>query len=192
MSVCSPWNKPFICFQYLESVCTNHKTWVSRMFLSPLRMRHSHTHKQHAATIFFQCCVAFKAALIAELVLRPDTLEVHAEEKVKDRREHFTPGGCWTLQTCLNSPVMLFSTIRSFPTDIPAWLEGSSTVFLSFLFTSPPLMCLVSHFWHSCLFRSLELTCRASPGHKPGTLALSSSCVSESAMAWLSVYCQCG
>lgn len=47
-------------------------------------MRRLHTHKQDAATIFNRSVVLrFKAALIAELVLRPDTLEVHAVEKLK-------------------------------------------------------------------------------------------------------------
>lgn len=184
----------FICFQYLVSVCINHKKpgFPGCFFYLPgKRGIYIHT-RRHNFFFFFYHSVAFQSCSNSWTCTQTWHFRSSRGGKVKDRREHFTPGGCWTLQTCLNSPVMLFSTIRSFPTDIPTWLQGSSTVFLSFLFTSPPLMCLVSHFWHFCLFRSLELTCRASPGRKPSALALRSSCVSESAMAWLSVYCQCG
>lgn len=172
--------KSVFIFSVLLDLCTHESHWAARVFFFFFpgeRGIYMHISNMLPPFLTTECRVLCDRAAL----------------KVKDCREDFTRGGSWTLQTCLNSPVMLFLTIRSFPTDIPTWVEGSSTVFLSFLFTSPPLMCLVSHFWHSCLSRSLELTSRSSLGHKPSmscirtTLFFLCVCV----MAWVSVYHHC-
>lgn len=79
-----------------------------------------------------QCCGVVLVAGLKNLNFLTWQLGSSCQGKVKDRREHFTRRGCWMLQTCFNSPVMLLLTTGSFPTDIPTWLEGCLTAFLSF------------------------------------------------------------
>lgn len=65
-------------------------------------------------------------------------------------------GGFGTLQTHLNTFVVLFLTIRSFQQRFPH--ECSLAMFLSSLPLFSP--CLISHFRHSRLLSSLEPSCR--------------------------------